>query len=123
MSRIKWAGVPALAAILATLGCGDGAPSASSSTEQANVKGAVTYKGKPMPKIGVTFNPANVNRKSAPTVTATAADDGTYQLSTLVGENTVSLVGPAASKDAALSYFSKAVDLKAGDNTVNIDIP
>jgi hypothetical protein len=124
MSGARWAGARVLAAALAVCGggCG-GAPAASSSAEPVQVKGTVTYKGKPLPNIVVSFNPANVNRRSAPTATATAGADGTYRLSTLVGENTVSLLGAAASKKAALGYFSKSVVLKSGENTVDIDVP
>ncbi len=114
----------ALAALMALGGCdGSGAPAASSSTEQAKVKGKVSLKGKPLAKVEVTFNAANVNRKSAPSVSATSADDGTYELTSLVGDNTVSLGGAAASKNGQLTYFSKSVNLKGGENTFDIDIP
>jgi 5-hydroxyisourate hydrolase-like protein (transthyretin family) len=114
-------------AVLFTLGgCGDGPPPASSSTEQAKVKGTVSHKGKPVADVEVRFNAANVNRKSAPTATATTKDDGSYEVTTLVGENTVSLggAGLAKLKDAKAAYFSKPIDVKAGENPpFDIDAP
>lgn len=123
MRQVGRLGGLALAALFILGGCDSGAPPASSSTEQAKVKGKVTYKGKAMAKVEVKFNPANVNRKSAPTATATTGEDGTYEITTLVGENTITLGGPAVSKNAALGYFSKTTDLKGGDNPLDLDIP
>ena len=54
------------------------------------------------------FNAANVNRKSAPTATATTMDDGSYEVTTLVGENSVSLAGVARPKDSGREYFQQA---------------
>jgi len=123
MVRIGRFGGLAAAALLAISGCGESPPPASSSIDQVKVKGAVTHKGKPVPKVEVRFNPANVNHRSAASVTATAGDDGKYELNTLVGENTVSLTGAPTAKNAALAAFTRSVDLKAGDNTVDIDVP
>ena len=125
MRQIGQVGGLALAVCLTLGGCdgSGGAPTASSSTAQAKVKGTVTQKGKPLAKVDVKFNPANVNRKSAPSVTATTGDDGSYEITTLVGENTVSLGGAAMSKDAKLMYFSKTIDVKAGDNPFDITFP
>lgn len=123
MVRTGRLGGLAVAVLLAISGCGDGAPPATSSTEQVKVKGAVTHKGKPVPKVEVRFNPANVNRRSAASVTATSGDDGKYELSTLVGENTVSLTGAVTTKNPALAAYTRSVDLKAGDNTIDIEVP
>lgn len=112
----------ALALLFALSGC-DGTPPASASTQQATVKGTVTRKGKPLPKVQVMFNPANINRQSAPSVMTTVDADGHYELTTLVGDNTISLVGPEAAKINTSASFSKAVDLKAGENTVDLNIP
>ena len=108
---------------LAFGGC-DGPPRASSSTEQAKVKGKLTLQGKPLAKVEVRFNAANINRKSAPMATAVAGDDGSYELTTLVGANMISLGGAALSKQSKkLAYFNKSVDLTAGENTVDLPIP
>ena len=119
------AGLFALALGLALGGCdGSSPPRASSSTARATVKGKVTLKGKPLAKVEIRFNAANVNRKDAPTSSGVANDDGLYEVTTLVGENSISFGGPTAAKNArGLAYFNKSVDLKAGDNTVDIDIP
>jgi hypothetical protein len=126
MTQVGRLGGLILAAFFTLVGCdgsGGGGSSVSSSTEQAKAKGKVTYKGKPLAKIEVRFNPANVNRKSAATVTATTKDDGSYEITSLVGDNIVSLTGGVVSKNPSLTYFSKPVDLTAGENSIDIDVP
>jgi hypothetical protein len=108
--------------LFAVIGC-DGTPAANSSTQLATVKGMVRRKGKPLAKVQVMFNPANINRRTAPSVLATVGKDGRYELTTLDGVNTVSLVGPQASKINVLSAFGRTVDLKPGENTVDRDAP
>jgi hypothetical protein len=114
-----------LAATLACWGCdgSSGDPQASSSATQASVKGKVTLKGKPLAKAEIRFNSANVNRKTAPTATATIGDDGYYELKTLVGENIVTLVVPAIRKNAGLQYMAKMVEVKEGENTFDLVLP
>ena len=124
MRKVVRSGGLALTLLFALSGCDGGAPPpASASTQQATVKGTVTRKGKPLPKVQVMFNPANINRRSAPAVTATVGADGHYELTTLSGENSVSLVGPEAAKINTLSSFNKSFDLKPGENTVDLDVP
>jgi hypothetical protein len=125
---MKWfgrLGGLALATLFALGGCdgSGGAPPASSSTEKATVKGKVTVKGKPLAKADVRFNAANINRKTGAIASTTTGDDGSYEVTTLVGENAVTLGGAAPAKDAKLMYFSKTIDVKAGDNPFDIDIP
>ncbi len=115
--------IPAIAAL--SLGCNEGyqVPSASSSTTQAQVKGKVTLNGNPVAKADVTFNPANVNRRTAPSATVKTNDNGTYELTTLVGENTVTLGGGrSVAKKQQLQYFSKTFDVQPGDNSFDIDV-
>jgi hypothetical protein len=64
-------------------------PAASSSTTETKVKGKVTRKGKPLAKAEIRFNPANVNRNTAPIATATTNADRSYEVRTFIGENTV----------------------------------
>ena len=126
MRQVGQIGGLALAALFTLGGCGEGPPPSSSSTEQAKVKGKVSHQGKPLPNVEVRFNAANVNRKSAPTVTATTKDDGSYEISTLVGGNSVSLGGEglAKLKDSKAGYFSKPIDVKPGENPpFDIDVP
>jgi len=126
MRRIPWSSVLLVAAVLACSGCDGGAggsPAVNSSDEQVSVKGKVARRGKPLAKIEVKFNAANIKRKTAPTATAVTKEDGSYEVKTLVGENLVTLGGPATAKDPKLQYFTKSLDLKSGDNTVDLDVP
>lgn len=107
---------------LASAGCGDGAPSVSASSEQATVHGHVTVKGKAVTKGTVSFNPANSARKSAPTVTADISSDGTYTVKTLIGGNTVTVRTPETAKNPKLSYYSKQVEVRSGDNEESFDV-
>ena len=114
-----------LAVTFACCGCGatSGAPPASSSTTQAKVKGKVTLNGKPLAKAEIRFNPANVNRKTAPTATATIGGDGSYEATTLVGENTVTLGGPVLRKNVQIQYTARTLDVKEGENTFDLPLP
>ena len=123
MTQVGRLGGLALAAVFAFGGCGSGAPPASSSTEQATVKGKVTYKGNPLAKVEVRFNPANINRKTAAVVTATTGDDGAYTISTLVDENIITLGGAVATSNPTINYFMLKVDVKPGENTVDLPVP
>jgi hypothetical protein len=87
------------------------------------VKGKVTLKGKPLAKAEIRFNPANVNRRTAPTATATIGDDGSYEVTTLMGENTVTLVGRALRKNARVQYTAKTLDVKEGENMFDLLLP
>lgn len=106
-------------------GCDEtsGAPRASSSTTQAKVKGRVTLKGKPLAKAEIQFNPANVHRKTAPVVATTIDDDGNYEVTTLVGENTITLGGRVLRKNVQLQYTARTLEVKEGDNTYDLPLP
>jgi hypothetical protein len=109
--------------LIACWGCGGGAPSVSSSDEEATVHGAVRINGKPAKKGTISFDPANVQRKSAPVNTADISADGTYTVKTLVGENRISIVSPETRKDPKLQYNSESFDVKSGDNAHDVAIP
>ena len=66
--------------------------------------GTVTIRGKPMKGGEITFDPANYQRKDAAKRTGKINDDGTYEVTTLVGHNTVLLSGPAITKEPNLGY-------------------
>jgi hypothetical protein len=110
---------------LACCGCGGsiGAPTASSSTTEAKVKGVVTRSGKPLAKAEIRFNPANVHRKTAPMAMATTGPDGRYEVTTLVGENAVSLGGRTVRKNTELQYTAKVLDVQEGENTFDLRLP
>lgn len=114
-----------LTATFACSGCDglSGAPAASSSTTQAKVKGRITQKGKPLAQAEIRFNPANVHRKTAPTATATTDADGSYEITTLVGENTVTLGGQVVRKNTQLQYTAKTLDVKEGENRFDLPLP
>ena len=108
-------------ALLSLGGCGN--PDTSSSTATGLVKGKVTLAGKPLAKTEIQFNPSNVNRKSAPVVTVAVKEDGTYEVTTLVGQNQVSLTGPGVAKVPQLAYFTKTIDVQTGTNDMDIILP
>lgn len=101
-------------------GCGDGAPSVATSTEEAAVKGKVTFNGKPVTKGEVVFDPANHLRKTATSRSAPLGADGAYSATTLVGENQVFVNSPQLRKTetATIGY-----DVQPGENTFDIDLP
>jgi hypothetical protein len=114
----------ALLLALTLVGCGDGTPPASSSLEPATVKGKVKQRGTPLAKLEIRFNATNINRREAPEAMAITNDDGSYEVKTVVGENTITFTGPAVSKySKQLIYFNKSVDLQAGENSVDIEVP
>lgn len=120
-----WAGI-ALASTLtiAPWGCGgESKPAAESSMTEAKVHGTVKARGKPMTDGEVTFNPANYLRKDVPSRKAAIKKDGTYEVTTLVGRNSVGIGGPALEKDPQLGYAALAYDVKSGDNTFDIELP
>ena len=114
-----------MAITLAVIGCSDGTPSVSSSTEQAAVKGTVTYKGKKVTKGTITFDPANVKRKMAAPVTAPIDEEGNYSLQTMVGENQVSFSLPEYTKaaDRPVGYLRLPTEVPSGGGVVNFDLP
>jgi hypothetical protein len=109
-------------AILVGGGCGGGTPSVSSSTEEAAVKGTVTVKGKPATTGVVVFDPSNINRKGETSRTAEIGADGSFAITTLVGENMVSVRGPFVGK-AGLATSRKMFDVKSGENTFAVELP
>jgi hypothetical protein len=114
-----------LATAVACCGCdfGDSTPLARSSTTRAKVRGKVTFKGKPLAKVDIQFNPANINRPTAATARASIDKDGRYEVTTLVGDNTVTLSGPALRKNTRLQYTARTLDAKEGENTFDLALP
>lgn len=112
----------ALAAATATgVGC-DSRPGVESSTTEAQVKGTVFVNGTPVKKGKVVFDPANYKRKDAQARTATINADGSYEVTTLVGENEVRVESPEATK-ANATYERITLDVPAGGMTKDIKIP
>lgn len=111
-----------LATAVACCGCdfGGSTPLASSSTTRAKVRGKVTFKDRPLAGVDIQFNPSNVNRPSVATARASIDKDGHYEVTTLVGDNTVTLSGPALRKNTRLQYTARTVDVKEGENTFDL---
>jgi hypothetical protein len=108
--------------VVACWGCGGQAPSVSSSTDEADVKGTVTIKGKPATGGEIAFDPSNIHRKDVRLYTTKIGSDGTYALKTLVGENAVRVSGPQIARDPTLATNQVNVDVKSGENTIPVDV-
>lgn len=110
-------------ALVAAMGCDDGMPSVSSSFDQATVHGTVTVKGKRVASGKVVFDPSNVHRKQTTSASAEIGKDGTYTISTLVGENRINVVSPETTKERRLQFLSLDYEVQGGDNTFDIELP
>lgn len=124
MRNLLWRTAALLPAALLVVawGCGEGKPSVSTDTTEATVKGTVTVNGKPATKGEVVFDPANYLRKDAATRKTEIGAEGTYTIKTLVGGNTVRVLGPDAEKVGS-SYSSWDLDVKPGGQEFNIELP
>jgi len=112
----------AMSGLLVSLwGC-DQRGSVPTSTSEATVKGTVIINGKPATKGTVAFDPSNYKRKDAALRTAPLNSDGTYEIKTLVGLNSVKVTGPAAEK-AGTAYVNMQYDVPAEGGTYNIELP
>jgi len=113
----------AMASVLfACWGCGDGAPSVSSSSTEATVHGTIKIDGKAVTGGTVSFDPSNVSRKAAPVSAGQIGKDGSYTVKTLVGGNRVSVNSPEVNKNPKLRYNSRPFDVQSGDNTFDFDL-
>jgi hypothetical protein len=114
--------VACAAAVVSCGGCG-GDSSASSSKAPATVHGTVKIKGKLARSGEIEFNPANVNRRDAAPASAKINKDGSYSLITLAGGNNITVTAPEIKKNPSLERPMPFVDVKAGDNAIDIEIP
>jgi hypothetical protein len=109
--------------VLAASGCGSGAPYAESSMTEATVTGRVSSSGKPITKGQVVFDPANVNRRGEEARMAEIGQDGTYKLTTLIGENRVTVAIPGRTRKAGSPYVQQIFKVQTGENTFDITVP
>ncbi len=109
--------------VLASWGCGSGAPSVETSNSEAKVTGTIKVHGKPMHGGEITFDPANYQRTDATPRIAKVGLDGTYEISTLVGQNSISVTGPAIDKEPELGYAAQTFDVQSGANTFDVELP
>src|SRR4051794_21010670 len=121
-AKLRIASLVAGLVVVACWGCGSGAPSVSSSSEEADVKGTVTIKGKPATGGEITFDPSNINRRDVKLNITKIGSNGTYALKTLVGENAVRVSGAQVDKDPSLATNQVNVVVKSGENTMPIDV-
>jgi hypothetical protein len=119
----SWSLASLAAVALVVAGCGEDKPSVESSAQEGTVTGTVKIRGKPMKGGEITFDPTNYQRKDAKQRTGKIGDDGTYSVSTLVGHNAVRVLGPAITKEPSLGYAAQTLEVTAGSNTLDIDLP
>jgi hypothetical protein len=106
-------------------GCDEhaGAPAVSTSKEEADVKGVVKLRGKPVTNGRVNFHSANI-RRATQDRSAPIGSDGTYAIKAYVGQNTVKADCKElmSSKNLRFRDFEKDVDVQSGTNQIDIDI-
>jgi len=113
-----------MVAAMAGVGCGGGAPAVSTSKTEAKVRGKVIIRGKPATKGLVWFDPANYRRKDALARSAEVTKEGTYEVTTLIGENSVRYEGPATANNRELDGTVLGYDVKDGvENQFDIVLP
>lgn len=115
-------------AVIASLalgaGCGGGGkPSVDTSMEEATVKGTVKFKGAPVTKGEIAFDPSNYQRKSETARRTKIGSDGSYTVKTLVGDNQVSFTIAEMARDPKLQDFMMHYDVKSGENNFDIALP
>lgn len=103
-------------------GCGGGPPAVDTSTTEATVSGKVTVRGEPAAGQTISFDPSNVQRKTELARSTETGDDGSYTVTTLLGQNQVTFSG-SMFQDADLQYESISFDVQRGENTLDIDLP
>lgn len=113
-------------AMVMLVGCGGGqTPSVSSSKEEAKVSGKVTLQGKSLNNGRVLFSPVNIKRADAQPRQAEIGKDGTYSISTLIGDNLVQIDCKELQlpKNRAIADTERTVNVKSGDNLIDLKIP
>ena len=125
MSVSRWwlTRAAAMALSVAAWGCSDGAPSVETSTAEAKVTGTVKVNGKPMTSGTVTLDPSNARGKSVGQRTGEIKSDGTYEVTTLVGKNSVRVSGPEITKNPGLGYANETIDVPSSGTTHDIILP
>jgi hypothetical protein len=126
ISRISIAWTAAVL-LVATGGCNSN-PAASaltSSMEEATLHGTVRVDGKPVNNGTLSFRTAHINRPNSPTKNAQINKDGSYSVTTVVGENYVEVECKEMNTKQAKRFrgTEQLIMVKSGDNTVDIEIP
>ncbi len=79
--------------------------------------------GKPVTGGELRFNPTNYMREGVGARTAQIQQDGHYEVKTPIGQNSISLTGPALAKDPQLAYGALSFDVQPGENEYNVVLP
>jgi hypothetical protein len=113
--------------LIAASGCSSN-PAASaltSSMEQATLKGTVRVNGKPVNNGTLSFRTAHINRPNSPTKNADINKDGTYSVTTVVGENYIEVTCKEMNTPQAKRFrgLEQLIMVKSGENNVDIEIP
>jgi len=118
-----WLAPTAGAVVLVGLsGCNE-KPSVVASNAEAKVTGTVKVMGKPMTSGTVTLDPSNFARENAGPRTGAIKSDGTFEVTTLVGKNTVLVTGPEITKNPGLGYANEIIDVPSDGMTHHIVLP
>ncbi|RUL88671.1 carboxypeptidase-like regulatory domain-containing protein [Tautonia sociabilis] len=123
INRRRLGAMAAAALLSAGAGCGGGRPDVDSAMEEVMVSGRVTIDGKPAAGSTITFDPSNVERRDAQARSTQINDDGTYTISTLIGQNRVSFSGGEIGKYPEIINGASMHELQRGENTLNFDLP
>jgi hypothetical protein len=115
-------GLVALACTLPSVGCGSGVPYAESSLTEAVVSGRATAERKPVTKGQVIFDPPNINRRNERARMAELRPDGSYEVTTLIGENRVTVAIPAARTKGRFPYNQRTHDVKKANNNLDLEL-
>ena len=70
--------------------------------------------------LGILVTIANANPRNLIVI---ILNNGAYEITTLQGENTVNVSGPAITKEPQLGYAPKRIDVTSGDNKLDIELP
>jgi hypothetical protein len=119
--RRPLAGLVTLVSLFVVGGCEEGPPSVDTSNTKATVKGVVKIAGVPATEGEITFNPANIQRKDVPAVSAPIGKDGSYTIQTLTGENNIKLGGAIVKKFPIAGRESRSFFVKSGENTFDFE--
>ncbi len=120
--RAKLLGLMSAALLIVSWGCGSGAPPVDTTTQEATVSGTATFKGKPITRGTVTFDPSNYQRQVA-SKSASIEKDGRYTITTLVGENRVSASSPQIPQSREMDDIDHYFNVQPGSNTYDIVLP
>jgi hypothetical protein len=123
MRRRRFLDGLAVAVVLITTlaGCASGEAPGETTLDEAQVKGTVKVRGKPLDGGTLHFNPSNAKRVVGARDT-TIAKDGSFTVKTLVGQNVVTVTPKKRTKASyGLEYEEKTVEVKSGENSIDIE--